>query len=312
MRGSVLKAFRLKTLVLSPLLAGLFGTLLAQNVPYSFKTSHYSSKTEREAFTREESPNGNKLYKEEQISSKDENPTKKINYETKNSVFLGMSFIQGALEGWTYASQQADPTNFRLHKQFYGFNYVAGLSHFFNNYVGVRFYGFLDMGFLPQGFNFKEKMSGGVIITKNNMDSNGGTNANTYNDSGAVPYPIIAPKMLAYGAAIGVYVNFVEVQKWSAGIFGDFQVGGVNMLFTNTKLNNVAGVSSGIQFQTWIKVGLRFRINSSKSEIPSSIEMGVKFPLLKMKPILSSENYPQNNLYVKRQYSWFISYIVSF
>ncbi len=265
-----------------------------------------------EVFARKETPRGKPTFKKEQISSKDENPTKTINYETKNSVFLGMSFIQGAFEGWTYASQQADPTNFRLHKQFYGFNYVVGVSHFFDNYVGVRLYGFLDMGFLPQGFNFKEKMSGGVIITPNNTGSNGGTNANTYNDSGAVPYPIIAPKMLAYGAAIGVYINFIEVQKWSAGIFGDFQVGGVNMLFTNTKLNNVAGVSSGIQFQTWMKVGLRFRINSSQSEIPSSIEVGVKFPLSKMKPILSSENYQQNNLYVKRQYSWFISYIVSF
>ncbi len=120
----------------------------------------------------------------------------------------------------------------------------------------------------------------------------------------------IAPNMLTYGAGADVVLNVINNKAMALGVVGGIQFAGNSWILATPDFKDVALTYVGLDkkptnFQFLFNVGGRVRLLKH-----SSIEAGVKFPMMKKNPFLKTKN--DGNLYIRRLYSWYINYTFTF
>ncbi|AFI05951.1 outer membrane protein [Helicobacter cetorum] len=117
------------------------------------------------------------------------------------------------------------------------------------------------------------------------------------------------PNMLTYGGAMDLMVNLVNNGIMSLGAFGGVQLAGNSWIMATPDFVGVLSTQMRVSkkatsFQFLFNVGGRLRILKH-----SSIEMGVKFPMLKKSPFITAKNM---DLGFRRVYSWYVNYVFTF
>ncbi|WP_104740651.1 outer membrane protein [Helicobacter bizzozeronii] len=120
----------------------------------------------------------------------------------------------------------------------------------------------------------------------------------------------VQPNMLTYGGGGDIVINIINSQIIALGVLGGVQLAGNSWILATPDFKDVALTYMGLDkqataFQLLLNVGGRLRILKH-----SSIEAGIKFPMLKNNPFLQSKN--DGTLYIRRMYSWYINYAFTF
>ncbi|WP_104749094.1 outer membrane protein [Helicobacter cynogastricus] len=120
----------------------------------------------------------------------------------------------------------------------------------------------------------------------------------------------VEPNMLTYGGGVDLIFNIINNQAIALGVFGGVQLAGNSWLLATPDFKDLALTYVGLNkkptaFQYLLNVGGRLRILKH-----SSIEGGIKFPMLKNNPFLRTKN--EGTLYIRRLYSWYINYTFTF
>ncbi len=218
-----------------------------------------------------------------------------------NGVFLGAGYLQGEAQMHADINSQKQATNATIK----GFDALLGYQFFFEKHFGLRLYGFFDYAHANSlklknpNYNSEAARVAGQILGK--QEINRLTNI-------ADP-KTFEPNMLTYGGAIDVMFNVINNGIMSLGAFGGVQLAGNSWLMSTPSFEGIlveqALVSKkATSFQFLFNVGGRLRILKH-----SSIEAGVKFPMLKKNPYITAKNL---DIGFRRVYSWYVNYVFTF
>ncbi len=218
-----------------------------------------------------------------------------------NGVFLGAGYLQGEAQMHANIDSHKQVANAPIR----GFDVTLGYQFFFGKYFGLRAYGFFDYAransirLKNPNYNSEAAQVAGQILGK--QEINRLTNI-------ADP-KTFEPNMLTYGGAMDVMVNVINNGIMSLGAFGGVQLAGNSWLMATPSFENIvleqARVSTkATSFQFLFNVGARLRILKH-----SSIEAGVKFPMLKKNPYITAKNL---DIGFRRVYSWYVNYVFTF
>ncbi len=218
-----------------------------------------------------------------------------------NGVFIGAGYLQGEAQMHANIDSHKQVANAPIR----GFDVTLGYQFFFGKYFGLRAYGFFDYAHANSirlknpNYNSEAAQVAGQILGK--QEINRLTNI-------ADP-KTFEPNMLTYGGAMDVMVNVINNGIMSLGAFGGVQLAGNSWLMATPSFENIvleqARVSTkATSFQFLFNVGARLRILKH-----SSIEAGVKFPMLKKNPYITAKNL---DIGFRRVYSWYVNYVFTF
>ncbi|WP_033771709.1 outer membrane protein [Helicobacter pylori] len=218
-----------------------------------------------------------------------------------NGVFLGAGYLQGEAQMHADINSQKQATNATIK----GFDALLGYQFFFEKHFGLRLYGFFDYAHANSlklknpNYNSEAARVASQILGK--QEINRLTNI-------ADP-KTFEPNMLTYGGAIDVMFNVINNGIMSLGAFGGVQLAGNSWLMATPSFEGIlveqALVSKkATSFQFLFNVGGRLRILKH-----SSIEVGVKFPMLKKNPYITAKNM---DIGFRRVYSWYVNYVFTF
>ncbi len=218
-----------------------------------------------------------------------------------NGVFIGAGYLQGEAQMHANIDSHKQVANAPIR----GFDVTLGYQFFFGKYFGLRAYGFFDYARASSiklknpNYNSEAAQIAGQILGK--QEINRLTNI-------ADP-KTFEPNMLTYGGAMDVMVNVINNGIMSLGAFGGVQLAGNSWLMATPSFEGIlveqALVSKkATSFQFLFNVGARLRILKH-----SSIEAGVKFPMLKKNPYITAKNL---DIGFRRVYSWYVNYVFTF
>ncbi len=218
-----------------------------------------------------------------------------------NGVFIGAGYLQGEAQMHANIDSHKQVANAPIR----GFDVTLGYQFFFGKYFGLRAYGFFDYAHANSirlknpNYNSEAAQVAGQILGK--QEINRLTNI-------ADP-KTFEPNMLTYGGAMDVMVNVINNGIMSLGAFGGVQLAGNSWLMATPSFESIlveqALVSKkATSFQFLFNVGARLRILKH-----SSIEAGVKFPMLKKNPYITAKNL---DIGFRRVYSWYVNYVFTF
>ncbi len=218
-----------------------------------------------------------------------------------NGVFIGAGYLQGEVQMHANIDSHKQVANAPIR----GFDVTLGYQFFFGKYFGLRAYGFFDYAHANSirlknpNYNSEAAQVAGQILGK--QEINRLTNI-------ADP-KTFEPNMLTYGGAMDVMVNVINNGIMSLGAFGGVQLAGNSWLMATPSFEGIlveqALVSKkATSFQFLFNVGARLRILKH-----SSIEAGVKFPMLKKNPYITAKNL---DIGFRRVYSWYVNYVFTF
>ncbi|OPG30562.1 outer membrane protein [Helicobacter pylori] len=218
-----------------------------------------------------------------------------------NGVFLGAGYLQGQAQMHADINSQKQVANATIK----GFDALLGYQFFFEKHFGLRLYGFFDYAHANSiklknpNYNNEVAQLAGQILGKQEI-----------NRLTSLADPkTFEPNMLTYGGAMDVMVNVINNGIMSLGAFGGVQLAGNSWLMATPSFEGIlveqALVSKrATSFQFLFNVGARLRILKH-----SSIEAGVKFPMLKKNPYITAKNL---DIGFRRVYSWYVNYVFTF
>ncbi|WP_187859683.1 outer membrane protein [Helicobacter pylori] len=227
-----------------------------------------------------------------------------------NGVFIGAGYLQGEAQMHANIDSHKQVANAPIR----GFDVTLGYQFFFGKYFGLRAYGFFDYARASsiklKNPNYKNSL-GKIEQLANQIggDQVRNTLAQANRLANLANPKTFEPNMLTYGGAMDVMVNVINNGIMSLGAFGGVQLAGNSWLMATPSFENIvleqARVSTkATSFQFLFNVGARLRILKH-----SSIEAGVKFPMLKKNPYITAKNL---DIGFRRVYSWYVNYVFTF
>ncbi|BCZ19206.1 Outer membrane protein [Helicobacter sp. NHP19-012] len=206
-----------------------------------------------------------------------------------------------------------------------GFGLQIGYQMFANKYFGFKVYGLFDyahtMGIkfanngYPGGNPVDCKMPGSERTPPMGGASGWNTLQCSVNAMGVLQQMVgsnkpLQPNMLTYGVGADLVVNAISNKMMALGVIGGIQLAGNSWLLATPDFSDVALRYAGVNksatgFQFLFNVGGRLRILKH-----SSIEAGIKFPMMRKNPFLQTKN--DGTLYIRRLYSWYVNYAFTF
>ncbi|WP_104707397.1 outer membrane protein [Helicobacter ailurogastricus] len=218
-----------------------------------------------------------------------------------------------------------------------GFGLQIGYQIFANKYFGFKVYGFFDYAHTT-GIEFANNGASGGNPVDCKMPGGGGLPGGlippvpghpavppvvpgsvipqcSVNVMGILQQMVgskkpLQPNMLTYGGGGDLMVNFISNKMMALGVIGGIQFAGNSWILATPDFSDVALRYMGVNkkatgFQFLFNVGGRLRILKH-----SSIEAGVKFPMMRSNPFLETKN--DGTLYIRRLYSWYVNYAFTF
>ncbi|WP_163556087.1 outer membrane protein [Helicobacter suis] len=236
-----------------------------------------------------------------------------------NGVFLEGGYQQGKAQVRSTQNGNVQTTTAPLE----GFGLQIGYQIFPSRWVGFKIYGFFDYAH-TKGISFpNHNPTGNPVDCKinpaglNPPKTPTGINApqcqvnvmNILQQMVGSNRPI-QPNMLTYGGGGDIVINFINNQMMALGVLGGVQLAGNSWILATPDFGNVALQYAGLDkrptgFQLLLNVGGRIRILKH-----SSIEAGIKFPMMRKNPFLQTKN--DGSLYIRRLYSWYVNYAFTF
>ncbi|WP_104696363.1 outer membrane protein [Helicobacter salomonis] len=249
-----------------------------------------------------------------------------------SGIFIGGGYQQGKAQ----IRMQDKGVSTELTTPLKGFGIQIGYQMFPSKFFGLKLYGFFDYAH-AQGIEFaaKKNASGGPLVcqapaikppaappgmppgvppTIPPLPSVGLPNCQL-NVMGILQELVgnnkpIAPNMLTYGAGADIVLNVINNKAMALGAVGGIQFAGNSWILATPDFAHVALEFAGLDkkataFQFLFNVGGRVRLLKH-----SSIEAGIKFPMIKGNPFLQTKN--DGNLYIRRLYSWYVNYTFTF
>ncbi|WP_104748418.1 outer membrane protein [Helicobacter cetorum] len=212
-----------------------------------------------------------------------------------NGVFIGAGYQQGVAQMQSNINKIKERTNTEIQ----GFGVMLGYQFFFGKYLGLRAYGFFDYAHAD---SVKLKNPKYKAIPQVAQKAGLSSLSNKLNP------PTFEPNMLTYGGAADLMLNFINNGIMSLGVFGGVQFAGNSWIMANPSFEGIINAQTRLSkkatsFQFLFNVGARLRILKH-----SSIEGGVKFPMLK-NPFITAKNM---DLSFRRVYSWYVNYVFTF
>ncbi|MFC3847334.1 outer membrane protein [Helicobacter baculiformis] len=239
-----------------------------------------------------------------------------LNATDGNGIFIGAGYQQGKAQ----LRMQSGGKTTELTTPLKGFGVQLGYQLFPSKYFGVKLYGFFDYAH-AQGVEFaaRKNATGDPIVCKGptppQVPVQGGMPQCQVNVMGILQQLVggnkpVAPNMLTYGGGADLVFNVINNQAMALGVVGGVQFAGNSWILATPDFNNVALTYVGLDkkatgFQFLFNVGGRIRLLKH-----SSIEAGIKFPMLKKNPFLQTKN--DGSLYIRRLYSWYVNYTFTF
>ncbi|WP_121021376.1 outer membrane protein [Helicobacter vulpis] len=252
-----------------------------------------------------------------------------------SGLFIGGGYQQGKAQ----IQMQDKGQTTKLTAPLKGFGIQIGYQLFPFKYVGVKLYGFFDYAH-AKGVEFaaKKNASGNPLVCQAPVVKppvpgvpvppgvvppvglppglpNVGLPNCQLNVMGILQELVgsnkpIAPNMLTYGAGADIILNVINNKAMALGVVGGIQFAGNSWILATPDFKDVALTYAGLNkkptgFQFLFNVGGRVRLLKH-----SSVEAGVKFPMIRKNPFLQTKN--DGNLYIRRLYSWYINYTFTF
>ncbi|BCZ17838.1 Outer membrane protein [Helicobacter sp. NHP19-003] len=252
----------------------------------------------------------------------------------ESGIFLEGGYQQGKAQ-YSTSKNGKDATTANLK----GFGLQIGYQMFANKYFGFKVYGFFDYAH-TQGIEFANKdASGGNPINcqmPNGLPAGvpipggvpghagaapggglpaGGMPQCSINVMGILQQVVgsnkpVQPNMLTYGGGADLIVNVISNKMMALGVIGGIQLAGNSWILATPNITDVAMKYMDVSkkatgFQFLFNVGGRLRILKH-----SSIEAGIKFPMLRSNPFLQTKN--DGTIYLRRLYSWYVNYAFTF
>lgn len=231
-----------------------------------------------------------------------------------NGVFIEGGYQQGKAQVRMQKGGNTQTTTVPLK----GFGLQLGYQLFPSKYFGVKLYGFFDYAH-TQGIEFPNNAPTNTPVScalNGGMGGVSGVNPQCKVNVMDILQQMVGskkpiqPNMLTYGAGGDFIINFVNHQVMALGVLGGVQFAGNSWILATPDFGDVALKYMGLDkratgFQLLLNVGGRIRILKH-----SSIEAGIKFPMLKKNPFLQTKN--DGTLYIRRMYSWYINYAFTF
>ncbi|BDQ27325.1 outer membrane protein [Helicobacter heilmannii] len=249
----------------------------------------------------------------------------------ENGIFLEGGYQQGKAQYSTNKNgKNATTANLK------GFGLQIGYQMFANKYFGFKVYGFFDYAH-TQGIEFANKNASGNPINCQ-MPGGGlpggaipplpggvrppagvpggvGMPQCSVNVMGILQQVVgsnkpVQPNMLTYGGGVDLIVNVLSSKMIALGVIGGIQLAGNSWILATPNITDVAMKYMDVSkkatgFQFLFNVGGRLRILKH-----SSIEAGIKFPMLRNNPFLQTKN--DGTVYLRRLYSWYVNYAFTF
>ncbi|WP_064429964.1 outer membrane protein [Helicobacter suis] len=234
-----------------------------------------------------------------------------------NGVFLEGGYQQGKAQVRMDKNGAVQTTTTPLE----GFGLQIGYQVFPSRWVGFKVYGFFDYAH-TKGISFPRSGANNPVNCNVNAASGSKLQIPTginpqcqVNAIGILQQMVgsnrpIQPDMLTYGGGGDIVINFINNQMMALGVLGGVQLAGNSWILATPDFGDVALQYAGLDkkatgFQLLLNVGGRIRILKH-----SSIEAGIKFPMMRKNPFLQTKN--DGSLYFRRLYSWYVNYAFTF
>ncbi|WP_104682462.1 outer membrane protein [Helicobacter felis] len=254
-----------------------------------------------------------------------------------SGIFIGGGYQQGKAQ----LRMQDGGQRTEVDAPIRGFGLQLGYQFFIGRFVGIKAYGFFDYAH-TSGIHFNRQDTASSDPVR--CDFKGGSPI-TFPAPGIPPLPgvpnkgipvpapkfnmpncqvnvmgilqqlvgtnkPVEPNMLTYGGGADLIINLINNQAIALGVFGGVQLAGNSWLLATPDFSDLALTYAGLNksptaFQYLLNVGGRLRILKH-----SSVEGGIKFPMLKNNPFLQTKN--EGTLYIRRLYSWYVNYTFTF
>ncbi|WP_104728025.1 outer membrane protein [Helicobacter felis] len=243
-----------------------------------------------------------------------------------SGIFIGGGYQQGKAQ----LRMQDGGQRTEVDAPIRGFGLQLGYQFFIGRFVGIKAYGFFDYAH-TSGIQFNRQNTANSDPFKCNFKGSLPTIPQNQNGSTLSPQldmpdcqvnvmgvlqqlvgtnKPVEPNMLTYGGGADLIINLINNQAIALGVFGGVQLAGNSWLLATPDFSDLALTYAGLNksptaFQYLLNVGGRLRILKH-----SSVEGGIKFPMLKNNPFLQTKN--EGTLYIRRLYSWYVNYTFTF
>ncbi|CAK00465.1 outer membrane protein [Helicobacter acinonychis] len=227
-----------------------------------------------------------------------------------NGVFIGAGYLQGEAQMHANINSHKQVTSAPIR----GFDVNVGYQFFFGKYFGLRAYGFLDYARASslklKNPNYKNSLGKVEQLADQIGEDQADNTLSQVNRLSNLANPkIFSPNMLTYGGAMDLMVNFINNGIMSLGVFGGVQFAGNSWIMSTPSFEGFLVEQALVSkkptsFQFLFNVGARIRVLKH-----SSIEAGVKFPMLKKNPYITAKDLDMG---FRRVYSWYVNYVFTF